>query len=73
MFDALDIRRENRDHAKANAAQAARLLESDREAVRQDTLRGDLMRRRRELMDELSSIESALDELDTLRILETRT
>jgi hypothetical protein len=73
MFDALDIRRENRDHAKANAAQAARLLESDREAVRQDTLRGDLMRRRRELMDELSSIECALDELDTLRILETRT
>jgi len=58
--------------AGAKALQQARLsaiaLEGDREQ-----LRADLMRRRRENLDERERIESALDELDALRILETRT
>lgn len=35
-------------------------------------LREDLMRRRRENIEERERIESAIDDLDTLRILETR-
>jgi DNA-binding transcriptional MerR regulator len=55
--------------AGAQAMQQARLsaiaLESDREQLRED-----LMRRRRENLEERERIESALDELDALRILE---
>lgn len=43
-------------------------LESDREQ-----LRIDLMRRRRELREDLARVEAGLDELDALRILETAT
>lgn len=55
--------------AGMKAMQQARLsaiaLESDREQ-----LRADLMRQRRENLEERERIESALDELDALRILE---
>lgn len=67
VFDAVEIRRENRQHAVANARQAAQLLESDRVA----TLRDDLMRRLRENKEERARIDAALDELDALRVLET--
>ena len=50
------------------AAYSALALEQDRQA----TLRDDLMRQCRELKDRLASVESALDELDALRILEMR-
>ena len=63
----------NTSHARANAAQAAMLLEADREAVRQDELRNDLMRRRRENIEERERIESAIDELDRQRVMRTRT
>lgn len=43
-------------------------LEGDREQ-----LRIDLMRRRRELKEDLARVEDGLDELDTLRILESAT
>lgn len=36
-------------------------------------LRDDLMRRRRENLEERERIEAALDELDALRVLETAT
>jgi hypothetical protein len=65
MFDALEIRRENRDHAKANAAQAAQLLEADR----RDTLRDDLLRRRREAQETLDFIDAQLAELDYQRLI----
>lgn len=55
--------------AGAKAMQQARLsaiaLEADREQ-----LRADLMRQRRECIEERERIEAALDELDALRILE---
>ena len=43
-------------------------LEADREQ-----LRTDLMRQRRENLEQRERIEAALDELDALRILETAT
>ena len=36
-------------------------------------LRDDLMRRRRELIEERERVEQAIDELDALRVLETAT
>lgn len=48
------------------AAYSALALEQDRQA----TLREDLLRQRRELKEKLANVESALDELDALRILE---
>lgn len=54
--------------AMKQARYSAIALEGDREQLRQD-----LMRRRRENAEERERIESALDELDTLRVLETAT
>jgi len=50
-------------HARANAAQAAMLLEDDRAATRRDTLRRDLMRQRRELEERIEQIDAAIVEL----------
>jgi hypothetical protein len=55
-------------HARANAFQAAQLLEQNREDTRTD-LRADLMRQRREKQAELATIEAMLDELDYQRAL----
>lgn len=55
--------------AIAQAHYSADALETDRRA----TLRADLMRRRRELKEDLEVVERGLDELDALRILETAT
>lgn len=49
--------------ARANAAQAAQLLEDDRAATRRDELRMDLMRERRQLSERIEYIDMALDEL----------
>lgn len=51
-----------RAHARANASQAAQLLEADREAVRDD-IRIGLMRERRELVERIEAIDCALMEL----------
>lgn len=51
------------------AAYSALALEQDRVA----TLREDLMRQRRENLEQRERIEAALDELDALRVLETAT
>jgi hypothetical protein len=51
------------DHARANAAQAAMLLEADRAAVRRDELRSDLHKQRNRLLVELARIDAALTEL----------
>lgn len=53
----------NTAHARANAAHAALLLETDREATRND-LRRDLHERRRELLADLARVDEALAELD---------
>ena len=72
-IDDTDVRRELKrvPQPGPKAIQQARLsaiaVEEDREQ-----LRADLMRRRRENLEERERIESALDELDALRILETR-
>lgn len=47
-------------HARANAFQAAQLLESDREAVRMDEQRGHLLRLLRENRIEHSRLQAAL-------------
>lgn len=67
VFDAVEIRKENREHARANAAYAAKLLEEDRQAV----LYADLMRQRRQLREQLEMVERRLEDFDVLRILET--
>ena len=59
--------------AIAQARYGAQALEADREATRNDELRGDLMRSRRELKEALALVEAQLDELDALRTLERRT
>lgn len=51
------------------AAYSALALEQDRQA----TLRDDLMRQRNQLKADLARIDDALDELDVLRILQTKT
>lgn len=51
------------------AAYSALALEEDRK----DTLRTDLMRQRDDLKEKLAKVEGMLDELDALRVLETRT
>jgi len=53
----------NTPHGRANAAQAAQLLEDDRRATRRDELRSDLNRQRNRLLTELARIDSALAEL----------
>jgi len=53
----------NTPFARANAAQAAQLLEDDRAAARREDLKIDLMRQRRELEDRIAEIDSALMEL----------
>jgi hypothetical protein len=53
----------NNAHARANAAHAALLLETDREATRND-LRRDLHERRRELLADIGRVDEALAELD---------
>jgi len=53
----------NTPHARANAAQAAMLLEEDRAAMRRDSLRSDLLRERRELQERIERIDAAIVEL----------
>lgn len=52
----------NTNHARANAAQAAMLLESDRAGMRTD-LKTDLLRQRREYEALIARIDDALMEL----------
>lgn len=51
-------------HARANAAQAAMLLEGDRAATRREELMHDLMRERNRLMDRVHQIDTAMAELN---------
>lgn len=72
-IDDSDVRRELKrvPQPGPKAVQQARLsaiaLEQDRRQ-----LRDDLMRRRRENIEERERIERAIDELDVLRVLETK-
>lgn len=59
--------------AVAQARYGAQALEADRLATHRDELRGDLLRRERELKAELAKVRAGLDELDALRTLERRT
>lgn len=53
----------NTPHARANARQAAQLLETDRAATRREELRRDLLRDRGILVDRIAQIDVALAEL----------
>lgn len=53
----------NTPFARANARQAADLLEEDRAATRREELKIDLFRQRRELEERIAEIDSALMEL----------